>query len=145
MGDVTLRSPVTANGAARPGAAHIEGSTFAGARRDKAEQYPELVAASDRFAFLVLAAEVGGRFAPEAADLVRQLVSAAADRAPPPLKRTYRLIYHRRWWGILSMAVQRAISMNLLGEDGRMVPICGEPSLEVLLSMVEAPLVSRLG
>ena len=76
---------------------------------------------------------------------MRQLVTATADRAPPPLKRTYRLIYHRRWWGILSMAVQRAIAMNLLGEDGRMVPICGEPSLEVLLSMVEAPLVSRLG
>ncbi len=96
-------------------------------------------------AFLVLAAEVGGRFAPEAADLVRHLVAVAADRAPPPLKRTFRLIYHRRWWGILSMAVQRAISLNLLGEDGLVAPVCDVPSLEVLMSAVEAPLVSRLG
>ena len=102
-------------------------------------------AAADRLHFIVLAAEVGGRFAPEAVDLVRGLVVEAAARCPPLLQRTFRLIYHRRWWGLLSMAVQRAISMNLLGVDGLIAPVCGMPSMEALLSAVEAPLVSRLG
>ena len=94
---------------------------------------------------MVLAAEVGGRFAPEAVSLVLELATEAAGRQAPMLRRSFRLIYHRRWWGLLSIAVQRAVARNLLGFDGLEATVYGMPSFETLLSLVEAPLISRLG
>ena len=119
-------------------------ATFEGARRDKRRAYPELVAASDRLHFVILATEVGGRFSPEASSLVSDLVTVAAAKCAPLLQRSFRLIYYRRWWGLLSIAAQRAVARNLLGFDGLDMAPCGVPSLEVLLSIVEAPQVSRL-
>jgi hypothetical protein len=94
VGDATLRSPLAGDGSVRDAADRVDGSTFPGARRDKFAKYPEFEAAADRLHFIVLAEEVGGRFAPEAVDLVRGLVVEAAARCPPLLQRTFRLIYH---------------------------------------------------
>ena len=139
IGDATLRSPLSGLGAPHPGAASTDGSTFANARRDKAAAYPELAQDGVRHKFLVLASEVGGRFSQECTDLVRQLLlhkCAGSDGSEATLRR---LVYSRRWWGILSMAVQRAVSSNLHGDRWCAVLGLSQPSAEELLCGVVCP------
>ena len=139
VGDATLRSPISGGGEAHAHAATTNGATFLGARRDKADAYPELVVPSARHKFLVLASEVGGRFFEECVHLVRQLVSNKAHNLNDSDTKLFRLMYTRRWWGILSVAVQRAVAANLLGGDW--APACGwyEPSEEELLTTCTIP------
>ena len=139
IGDTTLRSPLSGAGVAHPGAASIDGSTFPGARRDKATAYPELAQEGARHKFLVLASEIGGRFSEECTDLVRKLLNNKCTRASEGDAFLLRLVYARRWWGILSMAVQRAVSLNLQG--GNWVPVLGleQPCEEELLCGVVCP------
>ena len=139
VGDATLRSPISSRGDAQGVAATTDGATFPGARRDKATAYPELVLPSARHKFLVLASEVGGRFSEECVNLVPQLVNNKASNLSASDSKLFRLAYTRRWWGILSMAVQRAVAANLLG--GSWMPACDwcEPSEEELLTVGTIP------
>ena len=125
-------------------AARIDGATFAQARRDKQVTYPEFFEEDCRIAFRVLACEVGGRFSPECGDLVSRLVEHKASQQPAPLRGSFRVILHRRWWGLLSVAVQRAVAYNLAGADWPGSGLKELPGLEELLTYVEAPLPSRL-
>jgi len=125
-------------------AATRAGSTFAGARADKRRQYAD-VAASPRCSFQVLASEIGGRFAPECGWLIRELCRERVARVPLVIRRSLRLAWHRRWWGILSIAVQGAVAFSvgctaLPGLD-RDVP----DASEVLVARGEPPVVSRMG
>ena len=144
VGDATLRSPLTGSGIPRFNAARIDGATFAQARRDKQVTYPEFFEEDCRIAFRVLACEVGGRFSPECGDLVSRLVEHKASQQPAPLRGSFRVILHRRWWGLLSVAVQRAVACNLAGADWPGSGLKELPGLEELLTYVEAPLPSRL-
>ena len=122
-----------------------DGATFVGARHDKAVTYPELVQDGARHKFLVHATEVGGRFSEECIDLVRKLIHAKAQALNGIASRVIKLSYSRRWWGILSMATQRAVTSNLLGGDW--APVCewAEPSEEELLCALEcSPIASRM-
>ena len=116
-----LRSPVTgmglSHGGAQVGAATTDGFIFDQARKDKASAYPELASDTARHEFLVLGNEVGGRFSKECVDLVKQLAILKTQSAPAGGSKVLKLIYFRRWWGILSVAVQRAVAMDLLGGD----------------------------
>ena len=94
--------------------------------------------------FLTLASEVGGRFSAEAVDLVRQLARHRASEQPPPLRRSFHVILWRRWWGMLSMAVQRAVACNLQGSAWPAVRAFPLPDLEELLTCLESPIPSRL-
>ena len=124
-------------GVARPHAASIDGSTFPGARRDKAVAYPELAHEGARHKFLVLASEIG--FSEECTELVRRLLNYKCTRAGGGDASLLRLVYSRRWWGILSMSVQRAVSLNLQG--GSWTPVLGlsSPCEEELLCGVVCP------
>ncbi len=142
--DVTLRSPLTSMGDPVGAAAARAGSTFAVARADKRRQYAD-VATSPRCSFQVLASEIGGRFAPECDWLVRELCRDRVARVPLVIRRSLRLAWHRRWWGILSIAVQGAVAFSvgctaLPGLD-RDAP----DASEVLVARGEPPLVSRVG
>ena len=139
VGDATLRSPLSGKGEVQGAADTTDGATFVGARRNKADAYPELVHESARHKFLVLATEVGGRFSEECIDLVRKLVSAKGRTLNDTNSGLIKLIYSRRWWGILSMAAQRAVALNLLG--GPWAPLCewAEPTEEELLCCPECP------
>jgi len=117
VGDATLRSPLSGAGMPHGAAATVDGATFPAARRDKADAYPELVAESARHKFLVLASEVGGRFSEECIELVNKLLHAKCGHTQGQERKLLKLIYHRRWWAILSTAVQRAVALNLLGGD----------------------------
>ena len=144
VGDATLRSPVSGSGlphgGAASGAATTDGFVFAKARRDKHDAYPELFRENARHKFLVLGTEVGGRFSEESVDLVRQLIDNKARHLSADDSKLFKLIYYRRWWGILSVATQRAVAMNLLGGDWAPAIALHTPSAEELLCATIAAL-----
>ena len=122
-----------------------DGATFAQARRDKEAKYPELLALGLRLKFIVAAAEVGGRYNDEVVSLVRELVAAKASLFAPMLRRSMRVILSRRYWGILSVATQRAVAQCVanpfVASSPSSFPL---PDLEVLLTSCEAPEISRV-
>ena len=83
------------------------------ARRRKAQVYPEL----DRHGtqLVVLRCEVGGRWDDQAVAFVRRLARVRSRQALPLLRAAARAAYSRRWWGLLSVAVQDAVAATLLG------------------------------
>ena len=79
--DVTLRSVLAADGEPHPRTANEDGVAADGARRDKEDQYPELLHAR-RCSLVVVALENGGRWATEAADFVEELHCGRKARPP---------------------------------------------------------------
>ena len=84
-------------------------------------------------------------------DLVRALVLHRATSVAPSLRASVRAGLARRYWGILSVAIQRAGAESLFDEPPTDDPVCIPlPSLETLLAGpaipdgVDAPEVSRL-
>ena len=86
------------------------------AAKEKHERYPELVDKGSA-QLVVLACEVGGRWDSKALSFVDTLVSVHARRAPPVLQATAVRAWQRRWWCLLSVAVQDALAATLV-EDG---------------------------
>ena len=151
--DATLRSPFTREGVPRSGAATVSGSTFAGAYGDKMRVYGRDVAASGQVAFVVVATEVFGRFDDNARLLVSDLVRAHCQDATPVLRRRLELGWHRRWWGLLSVAAQVAVAGSIVPaapefEEGEgRLPFRLRPSHDhrsLLEAEHEGPAVSRL-
>ena len=145
VGDATLRSPLSGTSEPHGAAATIDGATFPQARRDKASTYPELAVESARHKFLVLGSEVGGRFSVECIDLVRQMVRVKCGHLEGQERKVVRMLYHRRWWSILSLATQRTVAMNLLG--GAWSPsfkVAAADEEELLCAPVVPPESSRL-
>ena len=116
MVDVTLRSPLSSAGGVRYGSHQRDGNTFAVARRDEERKYPELADQAQWIKFVVAACEVGGRCNQECVDLVRALVLHRAVSAAPALRAYLRSSLARRYWGILSVAIQRA-GADCLSDD----------------------------
>ena len=144
--DATLRSPLTGAGHVRFDAHAEDGATFPRARVDKEHKYPELLTQELRIKFIVAAAEVGGRYNDEVVDLVRQLVAHRASRFAPALRQSMRVILARRYWGILSVATQRAVAQCVANPFATPAVAAAfpVPDLETLLTSYEAPEVSRL-
>ena len=118
LGDVTLRSPLTAEGAPKNGAHREAGSTFHTARLDKARAHPELMSAESRFQFLVLACEVGGHLSEECHTLIGQLVTYKAASSPDHLRRFVKGMFRRRWYGLWCAALSSAVSRG--GPEGQL-------------------------
>ena len=112
--DATLVSPLTRAGRPVPGADVRDGAALAAARRRKHARYPELLRGGPQ-RLVVLAAEVGGRWGEECQRFVRQLLRLRVQRAPATLRATAAQGWARRWWGLLSVAVQRAVASTALG------------------------------
>ena len=110
--DVTLVSPLRANGHPQPRTAREDGAALVTATRRKRDRYPELL----RQRLVVLACEIGGRWAAECCDLVRDLLRVRAPRAPPALRQASRAGWERRWWALLSCAQQNAVASTLLSQ-----------------------------
>ena len=112
-----MKSPLTSACTARPGASFQPGSTFREAYRIKFGPPPRGyadIAGSGQCQFLVLAAEVFGRFDGPSKMLVSSLARNHAQSVPPILRRRMELLWYRRWWGFLSVAVQIAVADSLL-------------------------------
>ena len=138
--DATLRSPLTSAGFVRFAADLSDGATFRRARQDKEQKYPELLGQAHRLKFVVAACEVGGRCSDECVDLVRALVMHRAMQAAPALRGSVRACLARRYWGIISVAIQRAVAVSLLDapplEEAHAYP---PPTLDCLLAGGDAP------
>ena len=150
--DATLRSPFSREGVPHPGAATVSGSTFAAAYGDKLRVYRD-VAGSGQVAFVVVAAEVFGRFCANSRQLVGELVRAHCQDAGRVLRRRLELGWHRRWWGLLSVAVQVAVAGSIVPdapafeeEEGRLLPRLRttHDHRSLLEAEHEGPEVSRL-
>ena len=150
--DATLRSPFSREGVPHPGAATVSGSTFAAAYGDKSRVYHD-VATSGQVAFVVVAAEVFGRFCENSRQLVRDLVRAHCQDAGRVLRRRLELGWHRRWWNLLSVAVQVAVAGSIVPaapafeeEEGRLLPRlrATHDDRSLLEADHDAPEVSRL-
>ena len=145
VGDATLRSPVSGRGEPHGRAADVDGFIFGQARRDKADTYPELANNNARHKFLVLGTEVGGRFSVECVELVHKLIEFKARHLSDEESQLFKAIYSRRWWGILSVATQRAVAMNLLGGNWAPTIALYTPSSEELLcATIATPNESRM-
>ena len=152
--DVTLRSPLSALGFPHNNAATKDGSTFAKAYTEKKAAYPELCEPDPRAVlcrFLTLAVETGGRFCDNCTHLFRELVEHKTRSEPRVLQRSMQLMHTRRWWGILSVAVQVGVGSTLVRENlfaagcTRLIHSFALPSMEELVGgHREAPVVSRL-
>ena len=115
IGDVTLRSPMSMESLPKNHAKSEKGSTFHDARLTKRTTYPELIGEHPHFEFLVLACEVGGHLSVECHQLLKQLVKCRASVHPPHLRPFFKNMYKRRWYGIISCAIQRAVAWNIAG------------------------------
>ena len=67
--------------------------------------------------FLVLASEVGGRCPEECHALIKQFARARAQCHQESARAAARAMYTRRWYAILSIGIQKAVTANLLGID----------------------------
>jgi hypothetical protein len=111
--DVTLRTVLSGNGQAKPRAADVDGVVAEAARRDKEAVYPELLAAR-RCALIVVAIETGGRWSNEADMFVTDLSHARARDAPPALRVSAALAWHRRCTRLLSIACATSFARSLI-------------------------------
>lgn len=140
--DATLVSPLTSAGAPAHGAARRDGAALVVAERRKRQRYPEL-AASGPQRLLTLATETGGRWGSDCCALMRALVSTRSRRAPPALRSAASAGWQRRWWGLLSVAVQRAVCATILGGAWLQPPLPAGatevPLAEVLSFTLAAP------
>ena len=112
----------------------------------KPRPYPELQKEGPQ-RLVVLGSEVGGRFNGDAHCLLRDLVRVRACRAPPALRSAAASGWTRRWWSMLSVAVQQAVASTALGRPWPQpphAPCATGPPLDRLLDLAEAEGPSRL-
>ena len=143
--NATLVSPVTSEGVPHPRAEHTAGVALLTAERRKHATYPELRLGGGQ-RLCVLATEIGGRWSRDAHELVRQLVRVRVLRAPPALRACASAAWPRRWWGMLSVAVQHAIGGTALGGPWLLprAAVGQEPPLDQVLALAEPIGPSRL-
>eukprot|EP00439_Symbiodinium_sp_Y106_P019261 s9450_g2.t1 len=103
--DVTLVSPLRADGRVQPGSR--DGAAIEVARRRKLARYPEVV----------LASEVVGRWGGEAHDSAALFACGRCEL--PALRAAATAGWRRRWWGFLGCAQQSALASTLLGGTWR--------------------------
>ena len=146
-GDATIVSPLHSDGTPYALTPDIDGASFLRAVAHKEATYPELARPNRYGELTVLACETGGRWHHRALTMVAKLIEAKTQTIVPLLRQAAALAYHRRWWGILSMALQRTVATSLLDHPrmGNMPGPGPEPPLGDLLEVaMEIPEVSRL-
>ena len=143
--DVTLVSPLARDGRPQPSSTTRDGAALAVAERRKRAAYPELLRRGPQ-RLCVLACETGGRWNDESLRLVAQLVRSRALRAPAPLRGAATQGWYRRWWGLLSVAVQNTLAATLLGTPPVHAPMPGAqaPHLQDVLHDACPPVPSCL-
>ena len=124
--DCTLVSPLRGNGAPTHGAHAADGAAIAYAEAVKAARYR---AVSERIhgQYVTLAAEIGGRFSDRCITLVADLIRHRIASEPRIMQRSAAVVWSRRWWGILSCAIQAATARTLLRRFDTWAP----PMLEI--------------
>ena len=115
--DVTVVTPLTAAGQARPGTSNRGGSLLEAAQRENDATYSE-VTRSGLGALFCLGSEVFGRWGSQSVDLVPALARERVRGLHVRVRRGTRLLLERRWWGILGVSQQRGIAHILRHQAG---------------------------
>ena len=115
--DVTVVSPITQAGQARPGTSNSGGSLLRDAERQNNDNYLE-VPLSGLGKLLRLGCEVYGRWSLSCVELVPELARKRSKGLHPRIRRGVALSLQTRFWGILSIALQTAVARAVLEDDG---------------------------
>ena len=111
-------SPVTGAGTARGGCLTIDGGAVEAARRHcRTVDYPEVVA-SRAARLYSLGVEVFGRWGSDSLALVRGAARQCAAGLPRQVRLGTQTRLLRRWWGLLGVAVQRAVAHAVTRRTG---------------------------
>ena len=113
--DVTLVSPLRADGRPHPGTDSRPGVSISRAETLKARTYPELLN-GPRLRLRTAAVEVGGRTSSAALRLLRSAAFARARDDPEPIRRHAALVWYNRWVSLTSVAAQDALSATLVND-----------------------------
>ena len=134
--DVTVISPISTNGRARPGTSNRGGSLLQQARAENDAIYHEVIS-SGLGILQCLGAEVFGRWGQQAVDLIPALARERSRGLHPHIRRGVALQLQHRWWGLLGIALQKAVSFAVLHEwadipHTQLEPACALADLMVL-------------
>ncbi len=115
--DVTVVSPITHNGHARPGTSNQGGSLLATAERNNSRDYAPVIE-SGLGALYCLGFEVFGRWGRQCIDLLPLLARERARGMHPRLRRGAALSYLRLWSGVISVALMKAVVAAAVRAEG---------------------------
>ena len=115
--DVTCLSPITGRGTARSGATRTDGALLRNATRDNQSTYAEVERAG-LGRLCCLGVEVYGRWSSDSLWAVRQMARERSRGLPAGMRRGVQAALLRRWWGLLSIAVQRVVAACVLRPAG---------------------------
>ena len=132
--DVTLVSPLHADGSVWAGAEQRPGVALERAERNKERTYPELVD-SPVLRLITVACETGGRWNSATAALLRDLAYARSRDAPARLRHSAASGWQRRWWAMLAVTSQDALAATLV-DDGVILLDGHEGSMPCLAEVV---------
>ena len=116
--DATVLSPLTRSGGPRAGTSNQGGRLLQTATTDNSNHYHE-VTDTGLGALYCLGCEVYGRWSEQSIKLVPALAREHARGLHPRIRRGAALGFQHRWWGILSIALQRAVAEAVLRETGQ--------------------------
>ena len=136
--DVTVISPVSRRGQPRPGTSNYGGRLLQIADDDNAQTYAP-VADSGLGAIYCLGCEVYGRWGAAAVQLVRDLVREKSRLLHPRVRRGTALGLQHRWWGILSISLQKCVARGMLEDDGADLH---DALLEPIPGLVDLPILA---
>ena len=129
--DVTVLSPLTGCGLARPGTSNAGGRLLEDATAANNNIYSEVVD-SGLGALYSLGAEVYGRMCNQAVTLLPELARERCRGLHPRLRRGTALGLLHRWAGILSVGLQRGVAHIVANEFGAdLVRTQLEPCIEL--------------
>ena len=126
--DVTVISPISANGRARGGCTRIDGGALDAARRANSRTYSE-VPASGVARLCALDVETYGRWGVDPVWIVTALVRERTRGLPDAVRASTRSRLSYRWWSLLSVAVQRQVAAQCMRTAGADLSVdVGEPA-----------------
>ena len=111
--DVTVLSPITATGVARPGTSNQGGRLLTNAEADNNDIYWD-VTSTGLGELFCLGCEVYGRWSRQCVDLVPKLARERTRGLHVRVRRGIALSLQHRWWGILGLALQRSVAHVVL-------------------------------
>ena len=110
--DVTVLSPIARTGCARPGTSNRGGRLLEMAEQDNDDNYRPVLD-SGIAALKCLGCEVFGRWSSDCASLVPAMAIQRTKALHIRVRRGLALSLQRRWWGILGVALQKAVAHQI--------------------------------
>ena len=107
--DVTVLSPITRIGEARPGTSNRGGRLLETAHQDNEDNYRPVVD-SGIASLKCLGCEVFGRWSADCVQMVPAMALQRTKGLHVRVRRGLALALQRRWWGVLSIALQKAVA-----------------------------------